>query len=161
VAIAHLVHGFLGAGKTTFARRLEVATGALRLSSDEWYMKLHVAEGTTPHLDQGLWDRLMLVLDGLWPALLKRDVDVILDFGFWSRTGRDRARRLAEAAGATARLYQVICDENLARARCQARDEQPHGSFRIDADAFEDLKAKFEALAEDEDREVVDTSAWP
>ncbi|MFN2556590.1 MAG: AAA family ATPase [Nitriliruptorales bacterium] len=160
VAVAHLVHGYIAAGKTTFSRRLETATGAVRVSADEWYIKLYVGEETTPHLDRAAWRRLMSVLDELWPVLLERDVDVILDFGFWSRAGRDRARQLAEAAGATVQLYEVICDESVARARCQARNQRPHGHFQIDRAAFDDLKATFEPLAADEEWEGVDTSGW-
>lgn len=160
VAIAHLVHGYLGAGKTTLARRIEAETGAVRFSADEWYMRLYVSGLTTPHLDADAWNRLLSVLDELWPALLRRDVDVVLDFGFWSRAERDDARRMAEAAGATVRLYQVVCDDNVAQARCLARNDHPDGSFRIDPAAFEELKSKFEPLGEDEPREVVETSGW-
>ncbi len=35
-ATAHLLHGFTGAGKTTFARQLEAETGAVRFCQDEW-----------------------------------------------------------------------------------------------------------------------------
>ena len=33
---AHLIHGFLGAGKTTFARQLECNIPAIRFAHDEW-----------------------------------------------------------------------------------------------------------------------------
>jgi predicted kinase len=33
----HLVHGFLGAGTTTFARELAAERAAIRFSIDEWY----------------------------------------------------------------------------------------------------------------------------
>ena len=157
MATAHLVHGYLCAGKTTFARQLEASTGALRLSADEWYLKLHVPEGTTSHVDRAAWDRLLSTLDDLWPTLLGMGVDVILDFGFWSRVGRDRARRLATAAGATARLYELRCREDLARARCHSRNNHPDGSFVIDLSAYEALKVYFEPLTDDEDRRVIDT----
>lgn len=38
--------------------------------------------------------------------------------------------------------------------------DRPNGSFQVDLAAFEDLKAKFEPLGDDEEREVVDTSGW-
>jgi predicted kinase len=38
---AHLIHGYLGAGKTTFAMGLESETGAVRFTHDEWMRKLY------------------------------------------------------------------------------------------------------------------------
>lgn len=35
----HLIHGYLGAGKTTFARKLEIDTKALRFTLDEWIVQ--------------------------------------------------------------------------------------------------------------------------
>jgi len=37
---AHLIHGYLGAGKTTFARQLERNIPAIRFSHDEWMVRL-------------------------------------------------------------------------------------------------------------------------
>jgi hypothetical protein len=36
MSTAHLIHGFLGAWKTTFAKKLEAELGAVRFSQDEW-----------------------------------------------------------------------------------------------------------------------------
>jgi predicted kinase len=41
MATAHLIHGYLGAGKTTFARRLEEELPAIRFSHDEWMTNLY------------------------------------------------------------------------------------------------------------------------
>jgi predicted kinase len=37
---AHLIHGFLGVGKTTLARQLEQKIPAIRFSHDEWMTRL-------------------------------------------------------------------------------------------------------------------------
>ena len=37
--IAYIISGFIGAGKTTFARKLEKETGAIRITKDEWVIK--------------------------------------------------------------------------------------------------------------------------
>jgi predicted kinase len=159
MATVHLVYGYLGAGKTTFARCLEDQTDAVRFSADEWYLRLFTDGATTAHLDPARWDRMMALLDELWPSLLTRGVDVVLDFGFWSRASRDRARALAKAADAVIRLYEVTCREDIARARCLDRNPQPGVSFEIGPAAFEDLKAKLEPLGEDEEHHTIDTSA--
>jgi predicted kinase len=48
MAKAHLIHGYLGAGKTTFARRLEQELRAIRFTHDEWMSRLY---GDDPSAD--------------------------------------------------------------------------------------------------------------
>jgi predicted kinase len=91
MATAHLIHGYLGAGKTTFAAKLASQKNAIRLSADEWYLRLYTDGRPNTHLDDSLLLRLESVLDELWPSILIQGVDVVLDFGFWSRESRDRA----------------------------------------------------------------------
>lgn len=156
MATAHLVHGFLGAGKTTFAEDLAQSRGAIRLSIDEWYLRLF-AEGPTEHLDAASWRRIEGLLDELWPQLLRRDVDVVLDFGFWAREARDRARAVANSVGAEAVLYLVRCDDAVALARCLTRNETGGPSFAITAAGFTEMRSRFEPLAEDELHVLIET----
>jgi hypothetical protein len=46
---AHLIYGYLGAGKTTFARQLERDIPAIRFSHDEWMVRLY---GDDPPIEQ-------------------------------------------------------------------------------------------------------------
>jgi predicted kinase len=156
VATAHLVHGFLGAGKTTLARRLAVEHSAIRLSVDEWYLKLH-ADGPVYEWDAARGTRLLGALNEHWPALCARGIDVVLDFGFWRRALRDEVRALATSAGAATRLYALKCPDDVARARCIARNGTP-GAFLISAQGYDALKTSFEPLAADEAFELADTS---
>jgi predicted kinase len=108
------------------------------------------------------WDpaqgaRLLRALNDHWPALCARGVDVVLDFGFWRRALRDEVRALAASVGATARLYALRCPDDVARARCLARNGTP-GAFLISAEGYDAIKARFEPLAADEPCEIVDTS---
>ena len=41
MATIHLLHGFTGAGKSTFAKKLESEIRAIRFSPDEWMVKLY------------------------------------------------------------------------------------------------------------------------
>lgn len=116
VSTVYLVHGYLGVGKTRFARVLEEETGGIRFSIDEWYLRLYHGDEPTSHLDDELWSRLTSVLEDVWMAVAGRGVDVILDFGFWSRSARDRARSLAASLDAEVVLYSVLCDEAVGQA---------------------------------------------
>lgn len=36
----YIICGFIGAGKTTLAKKLEAKTGAVRITKDEWSIRL-------------------------------------------------------------------------------------------------------------------------
>ena len=161
MATAHLIHGYIGTGKTSLAIHLERVVGGVRFSADEWYLRLYAGDEPTWHLDATWSDRLMALLDDVWPRLLAHGVDVVLDFGFWSRGSREAARILALGVGAETRLYAVVCADEVARARCLSRNADPGRSFVIDEAAFEALRVKFEPLGPDEVFDLVDTTEAP
>jgi hypothetical protein len=146
----------VGAGKTTFARRLEQQEGAIRFTHDEWMHRLY---GPNPPADrfQTLARRVEELIWQLAGDLLSRGVDVILDTGFWSRASRDEARRRVERAGATCLLYRLNCDEQILRSRVERRSGHvPPDSLWINQAAFEQFKGRFEPLCDDEARIEVD-----
>ncbi|MDQ1439373.1 MAG: hypothetical protein QOK43_3002 [Acidimicrobiaceae bacterium] len=156
VATAYLVHGFLGAGKTTFAEALAQSSGGIRLSLDEWYLRLF-ADAPTEHLDAASWKRLDAMMADMWPQMLRSGVDVVLDFGFWTRPSRDRARSAAAAVGADTILYLVTCDDAVALGRCLARNSLGGPSFIITPAGFEEMRSRFEPLGHDEAHVLVET----
>lgn len=156
MATIHLVHGYLGSGKTTFARDLQRETGGLRLSIDEWTVTL---SDDPVHLDRELFQKVWLLMAGLWPRIAQSGTeDIILDFGFWTREQRDDARRRAADIGAEVRLYHVQCPDDIARLRCFDRAERESQGYYIDLAAFDALLAEFEPLDDDEPAIDVDTS---
>ena len=81
VAIAHLMYGFIGSGKTTYATQLEKDLPALRFSVDEWMIALY---GQDPP-ESKFEERYIRTVDLIWNVatrVLELDQDVILDFGF-------------------------------------------------------------------------------
>jgi predicted kinase len=156
IATVHLVCGFLGTGKSTFARRLADERCAVRFSLDELYLRLF-ADGPTYELDQRALDRLLAALHGLWPEVARAGADVVLDFGFWNRALRDETRALASAVGAETRLYLLRCPDDVAIARCLRRNGT-QGAFLISEKGYHELKSRFDAPGADEAPELVDTN---
>ena len=154
--IAHLVHGYLGAGKTTFAKRLAERTGALRYSPDELIVARFGHDPPALHFDAYL-ERVYAEVNDEWPLTLAAGRDVILDFGFWTRAWRDAARARAASVGAGTDLYFVRCSEATARARCVRRNENPGSSLIVTENTFEVLRARFQPLGPDEPFELVET----
>ena len=153
VATVHLICGFLGAGKTTFARALAEGRSAVRFSVDELYLQLFT-DRPTRELDARAFDRLLLMLGDVWPQIAKAGVDVVLDFGFWRRALRDDVRERARSVGAETRLYWLQCPDDVALARCLQRKGLP-GAFLINPQDYGELKAGFEPPAADEAGELV------
>ena len=109
----HLLCGRIGSGKTTFAKRLERETAAVRLTHDEWIVRLYGPNPPEKHYRE----YFVRVENQIWElaeAIVRAGADVILDFGFWSRESRDAARDRTHDAGAVARFYSMSCPRQIA-----------------------------------------------
>ena len=158
MATLHLIHGFVGAGKTTFSRNLEVEIPAMRFTLDEWIVKLY---GHNPPEDKftEYSERVSSLIWQLTRRFLDLGQDVILDFGFWTRASRDRAREFARSVNAEVKLYSICCSDEFMKRRVASRNKDlPSDSLWIDDCAFELFKQGYEALEKDEPHVVIQTS---
>lgn len=150
MATLHLIHGFIGMGKTTFSRELAQRTGALHLSSDAWVVPLF---GNNPPAE-GFWEKIRAIEALQWQMTLhtlKLGGDVILDYGFWSRARRDEFRQRCAAAGISGQWYSATCDRDTARTRALRRSEVPQpDQLYIEPNTFDVLWPQYEPLAADE-----------
>ena len=82
-------------GKTTLARKLEQQCSALRLTTDEWHVRLFGQDAKETEHDS----RHSLIETMLWniaSRVLELGTNVILDFGFWAREEREDYRLRAK-----------------------------------------------------------------
>lgn len=150
---AFLLHGFLGSGKTTLAKQLENEHAALRFTHDEWMVRLY-GSNPPPDVFPDYARRVFSQMEEVWARCLTLKINVILDFGFWSRVERDHVRGRVAAHGGTAVVYSLSCPEDLAWARIERRNHQP-GNLFISRNTFDLLKERFHPLAPGEERIVV------
>lgn len=155
--VLHMIYGYLGSGKTTFAKKLEQEVRGVRLCTDGPMVRIF---GPMPTEEEFKAFKIIADINfQLAERLLDLDIDVIMDHGFWSRESRDRARDMARQHGAIAKLYYLHAPEDVLRERVLKRSEKlDNETFFIDENAFEVLKEKFEPLGAEENHELVNTN---
>ena len=120
-------------GKTTLARQLEAKHSALRLTTDEWHIRLfgHDFGDNMSESDAAEHDsRHASVESIMWDVaarVLVLGVDVILDFGCWARSERDEFRSKAKDLGVDFKIHFVDVPEEVLLERLKARNEMHSG----------------------------------
>jgi len=141
------------------ARRLEADESAVRFTHDEWMQVLY---GNDPPeaLFAEYVQRVFKVMESTWTRCLALNTNVVLDFGLWSRSERDRVRGLVTSLGCEARLYCLSCPDHLAWSRIEKRNDRLKASLFIAPNTFKILRSRFEPLEPDEVRIEVDTTGY-
>jgi predicted kinase len=131
MACLTLMVGLPGSGKTTRAKELEVEHHMLRLTPDEWVEPLYGPGLSGEKLD-AVRDPIEAVQWQVARRALQLGVDVVLDFGFWSRTERQSFRERAAEVGAETKLcyLPVAFDELTERLERRNASLPPH-TFHI------------------------------
>ena len=136
MATLHLMVGLPCSGKSTLARQLEEELPALRLTTDEWHIRLFGQDADDPEHDA----RHSLIEALLWNVArraLELGTNVILDFGFWAREEREDYRSRAKHVGAASELHYLDVPEEELLRRLEERNSQPPGqSFVISPEAM-------------------------
>lgn len=135
--------GLPAAGKTTLARELADAYGAIRLDADEWKLAL----GIDP-FDDDARVRLEGQLLDLAKRLLSLGTSVVLEWGFWARVERDALRDLARSVDARVELHflDMPYDELVRRAV----QRTANGGIPITADHMAAYRDMFQPPTDEE-----------
>lgn len=151
-----LIVGLPGAGKTSWARRIEEDRKALRFTPDEWMDALF----NTNEVDGRRWVLESELLWGVAARALTLEVDVILDYGCWSAEERDLFRTRAQALGASAEIVVLDLPFEVLWERLERRNANlPPATFRASREELTEWSARFEVPTADElqrwDRQLV------
>jgi len=149
--IVYLICGFIGAGKTTFAKKLEEKTGAVRITKDEWSIRLIGNDPTIDGYEE--WDHKICGLSrDVAFQIAEKGIDVIIDEGFWAKEQRDEMRRRTDAIGAKAVMYYVETPIETIRERVVGRNNNlTKDSFNIGREMLEGYLTYWQPPSEDED----------
>jgi glutathione S-transferase/predicted kinase len=117
-----VICGLPGSGKTTHARRLEYELPAVRFCPDEWMQSLGISlhdEEARERVEQFQWT--------VAKRLLSLGQSVLIEWGTWGRSERDRLRQEGQALGARVELHYLTAptDVLLDRVQHRAMEEAP------------------------------------
>ena len=138
-----LLCGLPASGKTTLARELADAYGAVRLNPDEWELVL----GIDP-FDEEFQVKLEAEFSRLTQRLLGLGTSVILEWGFWARSERDEKRELGRSLGAAVELrFLDLPYEELVQ---RVVDRHAKGGLAITESHMERYRRSFQPPTDDE-----------
>src|SRR5580658_2890235 len=119
----NLICGLPGAGKTVLAREIAASTGAFRFSPYEWIKDIWGSQAE----EEGnrFRDQIEQLQWKIAKDALTRSIDVIIEWGTWGRSEREKLRDDARAAGARVKLYYLNVPRGLLKERILNRNRQP------------------------------------
>lgn len=146
-----LIHGFIGSGKTTLSKKLEVKENAVRFTPDEWMIHFYGANPPA-NMFSIYHDNIKKMIEAMAIEFLRRGQNVILDYGFWHRHDRDYYRELAKDLGVECIMYSMPSDFEVCKERALKRTaEMGEGALFIDENALNKFWDVFEPLGSDEE----------
>jgi len=146
--------GTICCGKSTYARKIQAEGNAVILSIDEITLALF-PEGAGELHDTYVLRAEQYLLE-LSLQILQRGVDVILDWGLWTRAVRNRIRAFyASHGGIQTELHYLQIDPAEWRRRIEKRNASGEAAYYVN----EDLLRKVGALFEEPSEEEVDVRA--
>ncbi len=149
-----LLCGPAGAGKTTYARKLE-QRGAVRLSMDEAVWDDGWRQDEPP---QERLDELYAGLRQTFDRALAGGSDVVVDLSLADRSVRDEWRRLAGAAGVSAELLVFTAPFEVLWQRVKRRNDEEHANaVRLTESRLRLYVDGFDWPAADEGAQVIST----
>ena len=146
-AVLHIMQGFIGAGKSTYAKNLALEFGAVHLNPDAW-----VTERIPKEEYMRDWDKYFAAaVEAIWQEAAKHladGTDVVLDMGFWFRKDRDYAKMIAEKSGAGFKHYYIYAPDEILKQRIVASRPPEWAAKHLEN--FAENKKKFQEPEKDE-----------
>jgi hypothetical protein len=131
MATLHLMVGLPCSGKTTLARELESTCSALRLTPDEWQVRLFGQDAEDPEHNVR-HARIEALLWEIASRALVLGTNVILDYGFWAREEREDYRSRAKQLGARSEIHFLdVPPEELLRRLARRNTQRSLTAFYI------------------------------
>ena len=144
-----LIYGAVGAGKSTFARRLAVEKNAVRFAIDEWMHALYSQDKPAQLEWSWAMSRVQRCEAVIWECckqILGTGRNVVLELGLLRTADRERWKVLVEDDGQRAAFYWVDADIQIRQQRVKQRnvDKGETYSFEVTQSMFDFVERIFE-----------------
>ncbi len=133
MAELHVVIGPVGAGKTTFARKLREEHGAVFLSLDEWMQVLFSAD-KRPEEGRIAWyiertERCLRMIRQVMLQTLRAGTNVVLEPGLIQKAQRQSFYNWVDEQALDHQIYLIEADREVRRQRVIKRNEERGETF--------------------------------
>lgn len=147
-----LICGKICSGKSTYAERLRRGEHAVLLSVDEIMLALFGLYAGDKHDEYARKTREYLMKKSV--EIIESGCSVILDWGFWQKSGRAEARAYYQSRNIPYEFHYIDVDESIWRARIADRNrsvtEGNQEAYFVDDNLLEKFEAAFEAPTAEE-----------
>lgn len=152
---AFLLTGKVASGKTTYARNIEAEGKAVFLSIDELQLSIFGVTPTREQLDSSYEGaRTYQFKEAL--KFLSRGIDVLFDWGLWSKSEREKYRTLLEENGFDVEvIYFKVSDEIRQKWNAQRNLSNDLSSFKIEPHDVEMFDSMYEDPSDEEYDQLV------
>ena len=157
--------GRIASGKSYYANKLKERSNAIVLSVDDLMLRLSDSCLGQQHDDTAR--RCELYFYALAEQMINSGIDVIIDYGYWSRADREEAKEYFRIKGIEAELHYIRIPEELRLKQLESRNERLSEESKkistgrvyiIDEVLLQRLDSKFEEPSQEEVDELITRS---
>ena len=149
-----LICGKICSGKTTYAKKLCRKNGAVLLSVDEIMLAMFGQHCGDMHDTYAERTRNYLLDKAV--QLHENGINIVLDWGFWTRRGREETRAFFADRGIPAEFHCIDISETTWQMRLEKRNREVLNGTESAYYVDENLSAKFESRFEMPGAEEID-----
>ncbi len=152
MAKVFLICGKICSGKSTYAKQLQAADQSVILSVDEIMLAVFGLYAGEKHDEYAANVRHYLFQKSL--EVIQAGVDVILDWGFWTKAGRNEAKAFYRSRNIECELHYLDLADEVWQARINQRNQSVIAgettAYIVDSNLAAKFEARFEPPAQDE-----------
>lgn len=149
-----LICGKICSGKTTYAKKICRETGAVLLSVDEIMLAMFGQHCGDMHDTYAERTRNYLLDKAV--QLHDSGINAVLDWGFWTRRGREETRKFFADRGIMTQLRYIDISDDTWQMRLEKRNRAVLNGTESAYYVDENLAAKFESRFEMPEEEEID-----
>lgn len=152
MAKVYLICGKICCGKTTYANKICVENNAVLLSVDEITLALFGQHPGDKH-DEYV-ERTEKYLLNKSVELISKDINVVLDWGFWTKAERESAKRFYKSRNIECELHYIDVSDKTWKSRLHKRNNavlaNETSAYYVDDNLAAKFASIFEVPSEDE-----------